>query len=279
MKDFFGGKEPHTGLNPDEAVAHGAAIQAGILSGDTEGDVKDLLLMDVTPLSLGTEVHGGRMDVLIKRNTVIPKRVTKEYFTVSHGQSFVRITVYEGEREVAQYNNKLGEFQLDLPSPPAGYPFAMTFQLDENGMLMVIGEDKSTGTKQQIQVQASGRLSEDEISRMTEEAEQHAESDKRFNARNDVVNRVAGIKALLEDEKFTEKVDEVALASLRDALSEVSQWLDGPGKTAEEEELKLKMKMLDDLVKQASSGADSNGGRGGGSDTEADEDEDEHGEL
>ena len=150
---------------------------------------------------------------------------------------------------------------------------------DENGMLMVIGEDKSTGTKQQIQVQASGRLSEDEISRMTEEAEQHAESDKRFNARNDVVNRVAGIKALLEDEKFTEKVDEVALASLRDALSEVSQWLDGPGKTAEEEELKLKMKMLDDLVKQASSGADSNGGRGGGSDTEADEDEDEHGEL
>ena len=116
---------------------------------------------------------------------------------------------------------------------------------------------------------------------MTEEAERHAESDKRFNARNDVVARVSGVKTLLEDEKFTEKVDEVALASLRDAVSEVSQWLDGPGKTAEEEELKLKIKMLDDLVKQASAGADGDGRRDGGSETvpDGDEDEDEHGEL
>ena len=282
IKDFFHGKEPHTGLNPDEAVAHGAAIQAGILAGDAQDEVKDLLLMDVTPLSLGTEVHGGRMDILIPRNTVIPKRVTKEYFTVMDMQSHVEITIYEGEREVAQYNNLLGKFRLDLVSAPAGYGFSMTFQLDENGMLTVIGADPQTGKSEKVTVQAAGRLSEEDIARMTEEAEQHAEEDKEFNKRTEAKMKlqgyVAGLKRLCDDEKSADKIDEVSLSSLRDAVAEAEAWLaSDDAKHASGEEIERQQQALSSVAEPILSTLKQNsGGAGAGED---ENDEDEHDEL
>ena len=288
IKEFFNGKDPHTGLNPDEAVAHGAAIQAGILAGDAQDEVKDLLLMDVTPLSLGTEVHGGRMDILIARNTVIPKRVTKEYFTVMDMQSHVEITIYEGEREVAERNNLLGKFRLDLQPAGAGYGFSMTFQLDENGMLTVIGADPQTGKSEKVTVQAAGRLSEEDITRMTEEADLHAAEDKEFNAKNEakmkLTGTVAGLKKLVEDDKNADKIDEVSLSSLKDALNEAASWLaSDAAKDASATELEAQLKALlavaDPILKEMGPKGGGGAGAGGGAAAEEDDSDDEHDEL
>ncbi len=175
VKDFFG-KEPHTGVNPDEVVAIGAAIQAGVL----QGDVKDVLLLDVTPLSLGIETLGGIMTKMIDRNTTIPTKKSQVYSTADDNQSAVTIRVFQGERVMAQDNKILGQFDLvGIPPAPRGVPqIEVTFDIDANGIVSVHAKDKGTGKEQQIKIQASGGLSDSDIDQMVKDAEQFAEEDK-----------------------------------------------------------------------------------------------------
>ena len=179
VKQFFG-KDPHQGVNPDEVVAVGAAIQAGVL----QGDVKDVLLLDVTPLSLGIETLGGVFTRLIDRNTTIPARKSQIFSTAEDNQQAVTIRVFQGEREMAADNKLLGQFDLvGIPPAPRGMPqIEVTFDIDANGIVNVSAKDKGTGKEQQIRIQASGGLSEAEIQRMVKEAEAHAEEDKKRRA-------------------------------------------------------------------------------------------------
>jgi molecular chaperone DnaK len=180
VKALFGGKEPHKGVNPDEVVAIGAAIQGGVL----KGEVKDVLLLDVTPLSLGIETLGGVFTRLIDRNTTIPTKKSQVFSTADDNQQAVTVRVFQGEREMAADNKLLGEFNLvGLPPAPRGMPqIEVTFDIDANGIVSVSAKDKATGKEQQIKIQASGGLSEREIERLVREAEQHAAEDKRRRA-------------------------------------------------------------------------------------------------
>ena len=170
------GKEPHKGVNPDEVVAIGAAVQAGVL----KGDVKDVLLLDVTPLSLGIETKGGVMTKLIERNTTIPTRRTEVFTTAEDKQPSVEIHVLQGEREMASYNKTLGKFQLvDLPPAPRGVPqIEVTFDIDANGIVHVSAKDRATSKEQSITITGQSSLSKDQISQMVKDAEAHAEEDR-----------------------------------------------------------------------------------------------------
>ena len=181
VKQLFG-KEPHKGVNPDEVVAIGAAIQAGVL----QGDVKDVLLLDVTPLSLGIETLGGVFTRLIDRNTTIPTKKSQVFSTAEDGQTAVTIRVFQGEREMAADNKMLGQFDLiGIPPAPRGVPqIEVTFDIDANGIVNVSAKDKGTGKEQQIRIQASGGLSEADIEKMVKDAEQHAEEDKKRKSRS-----------------------------------------------------------------------------------------------
>jgi len=186
VKAFFG-KEPHRGVNPDEVVAIGAAIQGGVL----QGDVKDVVLLDVTPLSLGLETLGGVFTRLIDRNTTIPTRKSQVFSTADDNQSAVTIKVFQGEREIAAHNKSLGEFNLDeIPPAPRGVPqIEVTFDIDVNGIVEVSAMDKATNKKQHITIQASGGLSDDDINRMVKDAEAHAEEDKKRKEVIDIKNQ------------------------------------------------------------------------------------------
>jgi molecular chaperone DnaK len=181
------GREPHKGVNPDEVVAVGAAIQAGVL----QGDVKDVLLLDVTPLSLGIETLGGVMTKLIDRNTTIPTRKSETFSTAEDDQTAVTIRVFQGEREMAADNKLLGQFDLvGIPPAPRGVPqIEVTFDIDANGIVNVSAKDKSTGKQQTIRIQASGGLNEAEVERMVREAEAHAEEDRRRRELVDIRNQ------------------------------------------------------------------------------------------
>ncbi len=192
VKDYFG-KEPHKGVNPDEVVAIGAAIQGGVLT----GDVKDMLLLDVTPLSLGIETLGGVMTVLIPRNTTIPSKKSEVFSTATDNQTNVEVHVLQGERQLARDNRTLGKFQLvGLPSAPRGVPqVEVTFDIDANGIVSVSAQDKATGKEQKITISGSSGLSKDEVDKLVRDAESHAAEDK---ARREVIDvaqpgRIAGV--------------------------------------------------------------------------------------
>jgi molecular chaperone DnaK len=224
VKAFFG-REPHRGVNPDEVVAIGAAIQAGVL----KGEVKDVLLLDVTPLSLGIETLGGVFTRLIDRNTTIPTRKGQVFSTAEDGQTAVTIRVFQGERELAADNKPLGQFDLvGIPPAPRGMPqIEVTFDIDANGIVNVSAKDKATSKEQAIRIQASGGLSEADIKRMVNEAEEHASEDKQRRELIEVRNQSDALVYTTEKtlKEHGDKVDapekdaiETALASLKDAM-------------------------------------------------------------
>src|SRR5919112_320672 len=192
------GKEPHKGVNPDEVVAVGAAIQAGVL----KGEVKDVLLLDVTPLSLGIETKGGVMTKLIERNTTTPTRRTEVFTTAEDMQPSVEIHVLQGEREMASYNKTLGKFQLvDLPPAPRGVPqIEVTFDIDANGIVHVSAKDRATGKEQSMTITGQSSLNRDDIERMVRDAEAHADEDRR--RRDEAETRNTGDQLVYQTEKF-----------------------------------------------------------------------------
>jgi molecular chaperone DnaK len=215
------GKEPHRGVNPDEVVAVGAAIQAGVLA----GDVKDVLLLDVTPLTLGIETKGGVMTKLIERNTTIPTRKSEIFSTAEDNQPSVEIHVLQGEREMAAYNKSLGKFQLTgIPPAPRGIPqIEVAFDIDANGILNVSAKDLGTGKEQKIEIRSGSGLSEDEIKRMVTDAESHAEEDRRqrelAEARNNGENAAYQAERQLKD--LGDTVDSASKSEIEDAIKAV----------------------------------------------------------
>jgi molecular chaperone DnaK len=226
VKEFFG-KEPHIGVNPDEVVAMGAAIQAGVL----QGDVKDVLLLDVTPLSLGIETLGGIMTRMIDRNTTIPTKKSQTYSTAEDNQSAVTIRVFQGEREMAQDNKLLGQFDLvGIPSAPRGVPqIEVTFDIDANGIVNVSAKDKGTGKEQQIRIQASGGLSDSDIDQMVKDAEKFAEEDKKRRAGAEARNQADSLVHATEKQlqEHGDKIDADLKGQVESAIAETKTALEG----------------------------------------------------
>ena len=277
VEEFFG-KKPHTGVNPDEVVAMGAAIQAGVL----QGDVKDVLLLDVTPLSLGIETLGGIMTKMIDRNTTIPTKKTQVYSTAEDNQQAVTIRVFQGEREMAGDNKLLGQFDLvGIPPAPRGVPqVEVTFDIDANGIVNVSAKDKGTGKEQQIRIQASGGLSDNDIESMVKDAERFAEEDKKrreaAEARNQADNLVHATEKQVQENG--DKIDASLKSDVEAAIAETKTALEGDdvdainAKAQALTEVAMKMGQQIYEKEQASGGADAGQAGDAGASSSQDED-------